>query len=119
MVEVVVTDEFIAWYAALDENDKDAVALVVEMLEDSGLALGYPFSSAIRGSRHALRELRPKRGRSPLRVIYAFDLRRDAVLLIGGDKRGGKDFYGRIVPRAESIFDQYLDEQAKGQHDKE
>lgn len=118
MVEICGTDEFIAWYTDLNDDERDSIALVVDQLEEKGLALGYPFSSAIKGSKHALRELRPKRGRSPLRVIYAFDPRRQAVLLIGGNKSGDKVFYERIVPKAEAIFDQYLEEQAAGKHDR-
>lgn len=58
-------------------------------------------------------------GRSPLRVIYAFDPRRQAVLLIGGDKSGSKTFYERTIPKAEVIWEQYLAEQAAGLHDEE
>ena len=53
--------------------------------------------SALKGGGYAFRELRPKRGYSPLRVVYAFDPRRDAVLIIGGDKGG--DSNGEIFRR--------------------
>jgi len=52
----------------------------MSLLEQVGVALGEPYSSALKGSSHALRELRPKRGASPLRVIYAFDPKREALL---------------------------------------
>jgi len=58
-------------------------------------------------------------GGRPLRVFYAFDPRRDAVLLIGGDKTGNGRFYERMVPVAERIWEQYLAEQASGLHEKE
>ena len=118
-VNVIATDEFKAWYRALDESDTSAVIRSVDALQAAGVALGFPQSSAIKGSRHALRELRVQTGGKPLRLFYVFDPRRDAVLLIGGDKTGDKRFYETIVPKADAIFDGYLAEQAAGLHDKE
>ncbi len=54
-----------------------------------------------------------------MRIVYAFDPRRDAVLLIGGDKSGDRRFYARIVPLAERIWRDYLAEQAAGLHEEE
>lgn len=54
----------------------------------------------------------------PLRVFYAFDPRRQAVLLLGGDKTGDKRFYKAFVPKAERIWEGYLAEQAAGIHDR-
>ncbi len=69
-----------------------------------------PWSSAI-SSRFALRELRVQSGGRPLRVLYAFDPQRDAVLILGGDKTGADRWYVANVPRAEKIWEQYLSEQ--------
>lgn len=119
MVQVIGTDEFIEWFMSLTDQERDKVAHVIAMLEIAGVNLGFPYTSAIQNSRHPLRELRPNQGRSPLRVFYAFDSKRDAVLLIGGDKGGDKTFYRQIVPRAERIWEEYLEEQASGLHDEE
>jgi len=119
MVEVIGTDEFRAWFDDLGKTDKKTVIHVVNMLEEAGLTLGFPHSSEIKGSRYPLRELRPKRGQSPLRVFYAFDPRRQAVLLLGGSKAGDKTFYDRMVPQAETVWEAYLTEQAAGLHDEE
>ena len=113
VTEVVGSDEFVEWFESLDEGDTDAVARVVDMLELQGPTLPFPYSSAINGSRIALRELRIQSGGAPLRVLYAFDPVRRAVLLLGGDKTGDKRFYDRLVPRAEQIFGQYLKEIGK------
>lgn len=75
------------------------------------MALGYPYSSEIKGSKYAFRELRVRSRGSSLRVIYVFDPRRDAILLIGGDKTGRKRFYERIIPKAEIIWEEYLEEE--------
>lgn len=57
-----------------------------------------------------LRELRIQVGGEPYRVFYAFDPRRVALLLIGGNKVGDEGFYERMVPRAERIYEQHLEE---------
>ena len=110
MVEVLYTDEFGAWFDDLDEGAQEATADVVTALEKAGVALGYPLSSAIKGSRIALRELRVQSSGRPLRVFYAFDPARQAVLLIGGDKTGDNRFYERMIPVAERIWREYLTE---------
>ena len=112
--EVVATDEFRDWYRSLEDSDGRAVARAVKRLQIMGTSLPYPYSSAIVGSRYPLRELRIQSGGRPLRALYAFDARRSAVLLIGGDKTGDARFYERIVPAAERIWETYREEQGFG-----
>jgi len=107
MVEVEGTGEFEAWFLALDNRDAAAVARVVGLLEEKGVALGFPYCSEIKGS-WALRELRVQSGGRPLRVFYAFDQMRRAVLLLGGDKAGDDRFYKTFVPRAERVWAEYV-----------
>lgn len=57
-----------------------------------------------------MRELRVQSGGRPIRIFYAFDPRRQAILLIGGDKTGDNRFYERMVPIADDLYDVYLDE---------
>jgi hypothetical protein len=106
-VEVEATEEFEAWFLALAEKEAEAVAHVVGLLEEKGVALGFPYSSEIKGSQ-ALRELRVQSSGHPLRVFYAFDPRRRAVLLLGGNKTGDDRLYDTFVPRAEQIWADYL-----------
>ena len=94
---------------ALGKLDTKAVNYVVGLLEQRGVTRGFPHSSEIRGSQK-IRELRGQSGGKPLRVFYAFDPHRRAVLLLGGSKRGDDRFYQKSVPRAEAIFDQYIKE---------
>ncbi|MXY33556.1 MAG: addiction module toxin RelE [Boseongicola sp. SB0664_bin_43] len=76
-----------------------------------GTRLRYPQSSGIKGSRHDhMRELRVQSGGKPIRVFYAFDPRRTAILLIGGDKKGDNRFYERFVPFADRLYDDHLKE---------
>ena len=111
MIEVLGTDEFEDWFLALDDRDSIAVARIVGLLESKGTALGFPYSSAIEGATYPLRELRIQSGGRPLRVFYAFDPLRQALLLLGGDKTGDNRFYAVMIPKAEALWEDYLDEQ--------
>ncbi len=87
MVEVEATEEFEVWFLALAEKEAESVARVVGLLEEKGVALGFPYTSGIKGSQ-ALRELRVQSGERAVRVFYVFDQLRRAVLLLGGIRRG-------------------------------
>ena len=81
------------------------------MLEEYGPTLDYPYTSAINSSRHGnMRELRVQSGGRPFRVFYAFDPRRTAILLIGGDKTGDDRFYATLVNTADELYDDYIAE---------
>ena len=109
--EVEYTDEFELWWASLTADEQADVSASVELMELHGPQLGRPHVDTIKGSRHAnMKELRTQSGGKPLRTFFAFDPRRNAVLLIGGDKTGDKRFYDRMVPIADELFDVYLKE---------
>lgn len=103
------TDEFGAWWTTLNESQQEDVAAYVSLLEERDVRLGHPYSSAINSSRHGhMRELRVQSSGKPLRVFYAFDPRRMAILLIGGDKTGDARFYERFVSVADRLYDEHL-----------
>lgn len=108
MIEVVALDEFRDWYRGLSETDAERVTFCVELLQLKGVALGHPYSSSITTSKHAMRELRVQAAGRPLRVFYAFDPGRNAVVILGGDKTGNDDFYKDMVPQADRLFEEYL-----------
>ena len=112
--EVEYTDEFGHWWASLTESDQESLAASVRLLEERGPTLGFPHSSGLNGSRHGhLRELRTQHDGRPLRTLYAFDPRRSAILLIGGDKTGDKRWYDTHVPLADRLYDQHLEQLRK------
>ena len=109
--DVEFTDEFGAWWRDLSEAQQDKIAASVQLLSERGPSLPFPHSSGVNGSRHAhMRELRVQSGGSPIRIFYAFDPRRAAILLIGGDKTGNDRFYEEYVPRADDLYDTHLNE---------
>jgi hypothetical protein len=108
--EVEYTDEFGEWWEVLDEGDQERLRTVVLKLEERSPALPRPFADTVKGSRHAnMKELRPPG--SNIRVFFAFDPRRMAILLIGGDKTGRfKEFYTQLLPVADALYDAHLEE---------
>jgi hypothetical protein len=107
--EVEYTDEFESWWKSLSENEQTEISAKVELLEEHGPTLPRPHADVITTSRHSnMKELRAKVEERQLRVLYAFDPRRTALLLIGGDKTGEANWYERFVPIADELFDQHL-----------
>ena len=107
--EIEYTDEFEAWWNSLSEGEQESVAAYVRLLETRGTSLPFPHSSGITGSRHShMRELRVQHQGSPYRVLYAFDPRRVALLLIGGNKIGNDRWYTEYVPIADRLYDEHL-----------
>lgn len=114
--QVKALEEFSVWFDGLGKIQRKAVLYSLNLLKGRGPRLGFPYSSGIRGSRHKhMRELRVQSGGKPLRIFYAYDPLRTAILLIGGDKSGVKNFYEKYVPLADKLYDRHLTESAKDQ----
>jgi hypothetical protein len=107
--DVEYTAQFEAWFERLDEREQDSVVVAVEILQEAGPGLGRPLVDTVKGSRHPnMKELRPRRGH--LRILFAFDPRRMAILLLGGDKTDRwQAWYQREIPRADDLYDEHLD----------
>jgi len=109
--DVEYTDEFEVWWGSLTEAEQVSLAASVQLLEERGPSLGHPHSSGINGSKHGhMRELRTQHGGRPFRTLYAFDSRRMAILLIGGDKTGDGRWYEVHVPIADRLYDEHLEQ---------
>ena len=112
--EIEFSDEFEGWWDDLKADEQESVRAYVKLLEDFGVSLKFPYSSGVATSKHAhMRELRVQHDGRPYRVLYAFDPRRTAMLLIGGDKTGNDRWYEIIVPIADGIYDKYIEELKK------
>lgn len=111
MWEVEYTDEFGQWWETLGEAEQDAVRDSVELLRRLGPSLGRPHADTVKDSKHGhMKELRTQHAGRPYRTFFAFDPRRCAILLIGGDKKGEKRFYETMIPLADRLYDQHLEE---------
>jgi len=109
--EVEVTDEFAEWWHNLTSDQQESVTDRVDLLAQRGPDLGRPVVDRIRASRHHnMKELRAAKD-GALRVLFMFDPRRQAILLLGGDKSGAwNDWYEWAIPAADDLYDDYLDE---------
>lgn len=99
------------WLSSLDADSREQVVAALELLEEHGPQLGRPLVDTVTASKHRnMKELRPgSSGRSALRVLFAFDPERQAVLLIAGDKAGNwQKWYRKNIPVADALLDQHL-----------
>lgn len=107
--DVAASDEFVAWYGGLDDGESDSVDVAVGLLEQYGPLLGRPHADVIRQSHYPnMKELRVQHEGRPYRILFVFDPRRSAYLILGGDKTGDDRWYETAVPRADEIYARYL-----------
>jgi hypothetical protein len=110
MWAIEFTDEFGAWWNLLSEDEQESVAASVELLRQLGPNLPRPHADVLKGSEHShMKELRTQHQGRPIRTLFAFDPRRSAILLIGGDKTGDDRFYERMIPLADRLYDEHLE----------
>ncbi len=109
--EVNVTENFQTWWDDLTTGQQAQVAARVALLEEHGPSLGRPVVDRIATSAfHHMKELRCSSD-GALRVLFAFDPRRQAVLLMGGDKSGNWDaWYLQAIPMADKLYREYVRE---------
>jgi hypothetical protein len=109
MWEIEGTDEFADWYRTLSVNEQRAIDRAMTVLEQDGPQLGRPLVGTIRGSRHAnMKEVRPPA--TDIRILFAFDPRRMAILLLGGDKSGQWErWYIVNIPIADALYDEHIE----------
>jgi|NGEPerStandDraft_6_1074524.scaffolds.fasta_scaffold125107_2 hypothetical protein len=100
---VVKTAEFQQWSETLDAENRKTVDAAVARVAAGGPTLGRPHVDVIHGSRvRKLKEARVNRG---IRVLFAFDSNRNAVMLLGGDKTGKWDrWYPQKIRLADRLY---------------
>jgi hypothetical protein len=108
---VEFTDEFEFWWDTLTAEEQEDIGASVKVLRQRGPSLGRPHVDSVAGSRYAnMKELRTQHFGRPYRTLFAFDPRRVAILLIGGDKTGNDRWYEEFVPKADRIYAEHLKE---------
>ncbi len=99
------------WADDLSPDDQEALLASVRVLRQIGPALGRPLVDTVKGSKHKnMKELRPpSSGSTEVRVLFAFDPLRIAILLLGGDKSGNwRKWYAANIPTADALYDEHL-----------
>lgn len=99
------------WLLSVDEESYDLIVAALAILKEYGPGLGRPLVDTVVGSKHSnMKELRPgSSGRSEVRILFAFDPKRRAILLIAGDKQGAwSRWYKTNIPIADRLYDEHL-----------
>ena len=103
--------EFGIWWETLSISEQEDIDACVTLLKNLGPKLSRPYCDTVKGSKHSnMKELRTQSKGKPLRTLFAFDPKRTAILLIGGDKKGDKRFYEKVIPIADELLDKHLKE---------
>ena len=107
--EILFHSEFEEWFDEQEAPLREAIASVLDVLEEEGPLLGRPYVDTIKESKFPnMKELRVQHQGRPWRVLFAFDPKRQAILLVGGDKGGEKRWYKESIPIAERRFNEHL-----------
>ena len=111
MWEVITTDVFVKWFRQQSPALKEDVLAILKILREEGPQLGRPFADTVKGSNYPnMKELRIQHQGNPVRVFYAFDPKRNGIVLCAGDKIGlnEKQFYKDMIKIADEVFSTHL-----------
>ncbi len=104
--------DFAGEFEELPEQAQDELLALSDLLSTFGPQLGRPHADTLNGSKHSnMKELRFNADGGVWRTAFAFDSKRNAILLVAGDKSGGsqKKFYKTLIKKADERFDQHLE----------
>jgi len=113
---VLFHDQFVREYEHLSEQVQDELLVLVKLLQEFGFSLGRPHVDTLKNSKFKnMKELRFKADDGVWRVAFAFDPKRQAIILVAGDKSGGsqKRFYKQLIANADKRFQSHLDDLKK------
>lgn len=110
MFLIVFSEVFESWLDELDNDERQSVLSSLKLLQEYGHNLARPYADTIKGSKiNNLKELRIQHNGRPLRAFFVFDLLRQAIILCAGDKTGDNRFYQKMIPLAETLYQEHLE----------
>jgi hypothetical protein len=113
--KINIHPEVADWLRALETGEPESAALIrqaIIQLADEGPTAKRPLVDRVKGSRyHNMKELRPgSAGRSEVRILFAFDPERAAILLVAGDKAGQwQVWYRKAIRVADDRYAEHLE----------
>ena len=111
---VLLDADFEQWLREQEAGLRDSILAHALLLGKFGPALGRPQVDTLKGSKLPnLKELRVQYRGEPRRVLFVFDPKRQAILLVGGNKQGNKRWYKEAIPLAEKRYQRHLEELEK------
>jgi hypothetical protein len=109
---VLLLDNFSDWLDAQDDTCRERVIAHLKLLQDRGPLLGRPYADTLKDSKLSnLKELRLQYKTEPIRILFAFDPKQQAVIILGGSKQGDNRWYDDHIPIAEKLFAEHLEKQ--------
>ena len=112
--KIKTLETFDNWFKSLSLPEKEDVLAGIYLLEDQGANLSRPYADTLKGSKFKnMKELRVQHKGKPYRIIYAFDPKRQGILILGGNKVGDDRWYKKNLPLADKLFKQYLEDMKK------
>jgi hypothetical protein len=108
--EVEFHDEFLPEFREFSDPVRKQAYLLIEVLRVFGPQLGRPQVDTLKGSKHSnMKELRFNADDGAWRIAFAFDPKRHAILLVGGDKAGvsQRKFYRNLIEIAERRLEEH------------
>ena len=109
--KVGTTSWFGDWFATLRDDEQVEIIAKIELLKVMGPQLSRPHAGPLNGSKHAnMKELRADTKVSVIRIAFAFDPERSAILLVGGNKTGvnQKRFYKQLIAKADELYSLHI-----------
>lgn len=112
--ELVLLDDFANWLDEQEEVRRIKILGHLDLLEERGPLLGRPYVDTLKGSKLPnLKELRVQHKTEPIRILFAFDPKQQAVIILGGSKQADKRWYEINIPIAEKMYAEHLEAQQK------
>src|SRR5262245_45594095 len=107
--DIRLDGDFEAWFDSLERDVRNEIVAHINLLREYGPQLGRPHVDTLEDSAFTnMKELRVQFRGDPWRILFAFDPRRAAILLVGGNKRGDKRWYKKQIPIADERFRRHL-----------
>jgi hypothetical protein len=108
--DILFDTDFRIWFYQQKQGLQDEILAVLTVLAESGPKLGRPRVDTLQGSFFSnMKELRIQYQGEPWRILFAFDPKRQAILLVGGNKSGNQKWYKENIPIAEQRYKKYLE----------
>jgi hypothetical protein len=111
---LIYLEEFASWLDMQEKSLQLRTLAHMELLKERGPLLGRPYADTLKGSQITnLKELRIQHKTEPIRILFAFDPKQQAVIILGGSKQADKRWYDVNIPLAEKLFASHLERQRK------
>jgi len=111
---VIFHPGFSSWFNVQDGELQDEITANLKILQEDGPLLGRPRVDTVKGSDFKnMKELRVQFQGDPYRILFAFDPKRQAVLLVGGSKVANERWYKTNIPIADKRFEDHLNRLGK------